>query len=158
MNTILTIDEKLKQQNIVLPRIPNESGNYVLAKQYGNLIYLSGVTCKFNGEIQFKGKVGEEITLEEGYEAARLCALNNLAVIKSIVGDLNRVNQVIKLVGYVNCNSDFGKIPQVIDGASDLLIDLFGERGKHARCAVGVNTLPGTASVETDLIVEINAL
>jgi enamine deaminase RidA (YjgF/YER057c/UK114 family) len=156
MNTILTIEEKLKKQNIILPEIPNESGNYLLAKQVGNLIYISGVTCKFNGKIQYEGKVGEELTLEEGYEAAKFCALNHLAVIKSIIGDLDRVNQVVKLVGYVNCNSDFGNIPKVINGASDLLIELYGERGKHARCAVGVNSLPGKASVETDLIVEIN--
>ncbi|WP_096203292.1 RidA family protein [Bacillus sp. FJAT-45350] len=149
------VEKRIDQLNIKIPELPKQSGNYLLAKQYGNLLYISGVTCKWDGAIPYKGKVGEHISVEEGYEAAKICAINHLAVIKSMTGDLNSVNNIIKLVGYVNCHANFGEIPKVINGASDLLIDVYGERGKHARCAVGVNSLPGTASVETEMIVEL---
>ncbi|MFC0471259.1 RidA family protein [Halalkalibacter kiskunsagensis] len=151
----MKIEEKISQRELVLPVLPKQSGNYLLAKQVGNLLYISGITSKFNGVVQYKGKVGDSLTVDEGYEAARICALNHLAVIESVVGDFNKVKQVVKLVGYVNCTENFSDIPQVVNGASDLFIDLYGESGKHARCAVGVQSLPGNASVETDLIVEL---
>ncbi|WP_054635353.1 RidA family protein [Thalassobacillus sp. C254] len=150
-----TIENDLKSMGLTLPPLPKRSGNYLPAKQHGKCIYLSGITCKTNGQIEYKGKVGEDVSTEDAYYAARLCTLNHLAVIKSMVGSLEQIKSVIKLVGYVNCRDDYQDVPLVINGASDLLIELFGERGQHARCAVGVSSLPGLAAVETDLIVEV---
>ncbi|MBU8908242.1 RidA family protein [Desertibacillus haloalkaliphilus] len=154
---VTDIEQRLSQLGWILPEPPKQSGNYVLAKKVGNLLYISGVTCKFNGVIKFQGKVGHDITIDEAYEAAKVCALNHLSLIRSVTGDLNKVKNIIKMVGYVNCDPDFADVPKVINGASDLLIELFGEKGKHARCAVGVASLPGLACAETDLIVEIDS-
>jgi enamine deaminase RidA (YjgF/YER057c/UK114 family) len=152
---VRSIEEKLAELHLSLPEVSKQTGNYLLSKQYGNTVYISGVTCKSNGKVQYKGKVGENLSLEDGYEAAKLCALNHLAVIQATFGSLSKVKQVVKLTGYVNCHPDFTDIPKVINGASDLLIELFGDSGKHARCAVGVNSLPGGASVETEIIIEL---
>ncbi|MGO4886702.1 RidA family protein [Anaerobacillus sp. MEB173] len=150
------IEKKAEQLSLNIPVLPKQSGNYLSAKRVGNILYISGITCKWGGEVQYKGQLGGTLTLEEGYDAAKICALNHLAVIKSEVGDLNKVRNIIKMVGYVSCTPDFEDVPKVVNGASDLLIELFGERGKHARCAVGVAALPGGAAVEADLVVELS--
>jgi enamine deaminase RidA (YjgF/YER057c/UK114 family) len=109
-----------------------------------------------DGAYLFQGKVGAERTVEEGYEAAKLVMLNCLSTLKQELGDLDRVRQVVKLLGMVNCTPDFGDHPRVINGASDLLVALYGERGRHARSAVGMGSLPGGITVEIEMIVEVN--
>ena len=143
-------------ENIELPKVPKQSGHYLSIKQIGNIVYVSGITSKWNGEISYKGKIGKDVTIEEGYEAAKTCALNLLAVLEDYLGDLSQINQIVKVTGYVNCSEDFGDIPKVINGASDLFVKLFGKPGEHVRCAVGAASLPGNAAVEVDVIAEIN--
>ncbi|WP_240374234.1 RidA family protein [Bacillus piscicola] len=143
------------KKELVLPSLPKQSGRYLSAKQVGNLLYVSGITCKWEGEVRYKGRVGEEITTDDGYEAARICALNLLAVIKAEIGDIHNIKQVVKVTGYVSCSPGFAEIPHVINGVSDLLTHVYGDSGEHVRCAVGVSSLPGNASVEADVIVEL---
>ncbi|WP_245680546.1 RidA family protein [Bacillus marinisedimentorum] len=150
------VEDKLAASGYELPDPPSPAGNYLAAIRSGQLLYISGVTCKWNGKLEFKGKVGEDFTVEEGYEAARITTLNHLAIIKETLGSLDKVARIIKITGYVNCSSDFTEIPQVLNGSSDLAVKLLGEEGKHIRCAVGVNSLPGGAAVETDMIIEVN--
>jgi enamine deaminase RidA (YjgF/YER057c/UK114 family) len=121
----------------------------------GDLLFLSGTTCYVDGESLYTGRVGAELTIEQGYAAARQTALNLLSVIKSVLGDLDRVERVVKLNGYVNSAPEFDRQPEVINGASELLEQLFGERGKHARTSIGVSTLPAHIPVEIELIVQI---
>ncbi|SDH15497.1 Enamine deaminase RidA, house cleaning of reactive enamine intermediates, YjgF/YER057c/UK114 family [Alteribacillus persepolensis] len=146
----------LAKNNIELPLPPKQSGHYRVTKQVGNLLYVSGITCKWNGETLYQGSVGDTVSLDEGYEAAKVCGLNLLAVLQDALGDLKKVKQVVKLVGYVRCDTSFASLPKVVNGASDLLVEVFGEDGEHTRCAVGVSMLPGQASVECDLIVELH--
>lgn len=149
------VEEKLKYWGYALPDLPKPSGNYQLFHREGNQLYISGVTCKYNGTLKYKGKVGEVVSLQEAYEATKLCTLNHLTIIKHVLGSLESIESVVKMVGYVNCGPGFAEIPQVINGESDFLVQLLGERGQHARCAVGVASLPGNAAVETDLLVTI---
>lgn len=143
------------QEEITLPEVPKQSGHYLPVKRVNNLLYVSGVTCKWNGKTVYQGKVGKDVTLEEGYEAAKICGLNLLAIIKEYVGDLKAVKQVVKVTGYVNCEEGFSQIPQIVNGASDLFANLYEKDGEHVRCAVGVSSLPGNAAVEVDVIVEL---
>lgn len=157
MNTKeLNVEQKLADLEITLPDAPKSSGNYLLLNQVDDLLYISGITCKYNGEISHKGKVGKDLSVEEGYEASKITTLNHLRLIKDYLGGFEKINKIVKVVGYVNCEEGFTNIPSVINGTSDLLIELFGEKGKHARCAVGVASLPGNAAVETDMIVQLN--
>lgn len=149
----IAVEQKLTQLGLSLPDTPKSSGNYLLLNQVDKFLYMSGITCKYNGEILYKGKVGKDLSVEEGYEAARITTLNHLRLIKDYLGGFEKIDRIVKIVGYVNCDEDFSNIPNVINGTSDLLIELFGEKGKHARCAVGVASLPGNAAVETDMIV-----
>ncbi len=149
------VEAKLASAGYKLPNPPSPAGNYLTAVRSGQLLYISGVTCKWNGRLDFKGKVGGDFSIEEGYEAARLTTLNHLAIIKETLGSLEKINRIIKITGYVNCPPDFQEIPQVVNGSSDLAIELFGDKGKHIRCAVGVSSLPGGAAVETDMIIEV---
>jgi enamine deaminase RidA (YjgF/YER057c/UK114 family) len=129
--------------------------NYVHVAQSGNLLFLAGKgPTKSDGEL-IKGKVGIELSIEEGYEASRWVAINQLAVLKDHLGDLNRVKRVVKVLGMVNCSDDFTNHPEVINGFSDLMVEVFGEKGKHARSAVGMNSLPRDIAVEIEVIVEI---
>jgi enamine deaminase RidA (YjgF/YER057c/UK114 family) len=121
-----------------------------------NLLYLSGQICQWNGERRFLGKLGAEISLEQGKEAAQLCGLNLLAQAKrALDGDLDRVVRVVRLGGFVNAVPGFGDQPQVVNGASDLMVAVFGDAGRHARTAVGVGSLPGGAAVEVDAVLEV---
>jgi enamine deaminase RidA (YjgF/YER057c/UK114 family) len=147
-------EERLRQLGLTLPEAPKPVANYVPAVRTGNLVFVSGQACLVNGEMKYKGKVGADLTVEQGYEAARLAALNALAILRAELGDLNRVRRVVKVFGLVNSAPGFNLQPQVINGASDLLVEVFGEAGRHARSAVGANELPFDTPVEVELIVE----
>jgi enamine deaminase RidA (YjgF/YER057c/UK114 family) len=148
--------DKLAELGLSLPKLPEPIGSYLLARQVGNLLYLSGTTCYVDGGLLFKGRVGSEVTLEQAYAAARQAALNLLSVVKSTIGDLDRVECIVKLNGYVNSAPDFDRQPEVINGASDLLQQLFGERGRHARTSIGVSDLPGHIPIEIEMVVQIS--
>jgi len=149
------VEAKLEALGLTLPSPPPPVGNYVRAVTAGNLVFLSGHGPSRDGGLAFQGKVGAERTLEEGYQAAQLVMLNCLASLKQEIGDLDRVERIVKLLGMVNCTEDFGQHPQVINGASDLLVELYGERGRHARSAVGMQSLPSQITVEIEMIVQI---
>ena len=148
----MKVEEKLKDMGLELPKIPKPVANYVPAVRTGNLLFVSGHGPQKDIAI---GKVGKELTLEEGYEAARSTALCLLSTIKNTIGDLDKVKRVAKLIGFVNCSEDFTDQPKVVNGASDLFAEVFGERGKHARAAVGMYQLPGGIPVEIEAIVEV---
>lgn len=150
-------EARLEELGIELPAPQAPAANYVPAVRTGNLLYLAGVgpAKRADGSV-LMGKVGAELTLEEGYEAARLVCLNIISRLKAEIGDLDRVVRVVKLLGMVNATEDFGEHPAVINGCSDLLVEVFGERGKHARSAVGMQSLPFGIPVEIEAIVEIS--
>lgn len=152
----MNIEEKLKDLNITLPDAPHPVATYQPFKQFGNKVIISGQGPIINGEQMFTGKLGAEYGIEEGKEAARLCALNLLAQVRLAIGDLNRVKQIVNLRSFVAGTDEFYDQPQVTNGASDLLVEIFGEKGKHARCALGTNVLPGNIPVEIELMVEID--
>jgi len=138
-----------------LPPAAKPVANYVSAVRTDNLVYLSGHGPLRNDGTLITGKVGTDLTLEEGYEAARRVALGLLGSLKAEIGNLDKVRRVVKLLGMVNCTPDFIDQPKVINGASDLLVKVFGDKGKHARSAVGMNSLPMNISVEIEMIVEV---
>ncbi len=151
------IEKRLEEIGIQLPDSPSPVANYVPVVRTGNLIYLSGVgpMPKADGSA-YVGKLGLEYTVEEGYEAARLTGVNLLARLKGYLGDLDKVTQIIKLLSMVNSTPDFTEPPAVSNGCSDLLVEVFGEKGRHARSAIGVATLPGGMPIEIELIAEIS--
>lgn len=151
----MSFDEKLKQLGIVLPPPPKPVANYVPAVEAGDLLFLSGVLPFRDGALAWTGKLGRDLTVEQGYEAAKVSLLNGLAIVRSQLGTLDRVKQVVRLVGHVASAEGFRQQPAVINGASDLLVGLFGEAGRHARVAVGAAELPLNAPVELELIVQI---
>lgn len=146
---------RLDALGLRLPSPPQPIGSYLLAQPVGALLFLSGTTCYVDGGLLFKGRLGKELTVEQGQAAARQAALNLLAVIQSTLGDLDRVERIIKLNGYVNSAPDFDRQPEVINGASDLLVEIFGEQGRHARTSIGVSDLPGHIPVEIELVVQV---
>tara|TARA_B100001123_G_C15206551_1_gene985497 strand:- start:251 stop:706 length:456 start_codon:yes stop_codon:yes gene_type:complete len=150
------ISEKLKQLNIVLPNAPDPVGAYVAYKKIGNLLYISGqLPIDANGTI-LKGKIGKDLSLEDGQKASKLCVLNILAQVnKALNGDLDKVKNCAKITGFVNSTDDFKDQPKVINPASETLANLFGDKGKHTRAAISTNSLPLGASVEIDAIFEI---
>ena len=149
-------EENIKKLAIDIPDMPAPLANYVPYKVSDTVVYVSGQGPVKNGELAYKGKVGEYITIEEGIKAAELCCINIIAALKkSINGDWNRLDGFLKLGGFVNCNNNFYDQPQIINGASDLLVKIFGDQGKHARFAVGSNSLPMNISVEIDAIIKI---
>lgn len=151
----MSFDEKLKQLGIVLPPPPKPVANYVPAVEAGDLLFLSGVLPFRDGALAWTGKLGRDLTVEQGYEAAKVSLLNGLAIVRSQLGTLDRVKQVVRLVGHVASAEGFRQQPAVINGASDLLVGLFGEAGRHARVAVGAAELPLNAPVELELIIQI---
>ena len=151
----MTPEERLQQLGYTLPAAPPPVANYVGAVQSGNLLFLSGKGPDVEGGPRWRGKLGADLTTEQGYEAARGCMLNLLAVLKEEVGELSRVTRVVKLLGMVNSAPDFGDQPKVVNGASDLLVEVFGDRGRHARSAVGMAALPMGIPVEVEMIVEL---
>lgn len=151
----MKVESKLKELGFALPNPPKPVAAYLPAVQVGDLLFLSGTTCYENGKVLYTGRVGAELTMEQGYLAARQAALNLLSVIKATLGDLDRVERVVKLNGYVNSAPDFDHQPAVINGASELLVKVFGPRGKHARTSIGVSDLPGHIPVEIEMVVQI---
>ncbi len=151
----MTIEEKLKGMGFVLPEPLKPVANYETAVVDGAYVYCSGASCIENGKLRYQGKVGADLTLEQGYEAARITALNLLSAIKSKIGDLDRVERIIKVMGFVNSAPDFHRQPEVINGASDLFVELFGHKGRHARSALGTCNLPMNIPVEIEMVVKI---
>ncbi len=150
------IEQRLAALKIELPNAAAPMANYVPAVRSGNLLFVSGQICQWNGERRFVGKLGAEISLAEGQQAARLCGLNLLAQTRRFLdGDLDRVVRVVRLGGFVNAVPAFAEQPQVVNGASDLMVEVFGDAGRHARAAVGVGSLPGGAAVEVDAVFEV---
>jgi enamine deaminase RidA (YjgF/YER057c/UK114 family) len=150
------IEARLKELGIALPTASAPVANYVPFTRAGNLVVVSGQVSVRGGKPEFVGKLGRDIGVAEGQQAARLCALNILAHLKTACGgDLDRVQRVLRLGGFVNCTAEFTEMPQVVNGASDLMVELFGEAGKHARAAVGVASLPLGVAVEVEAMFEI---
>lgn len=148
-------DKKLKDLGITLTEPSKPVANYVKAVRTGNLIYLAGHAPVKPDGTYVTGKVGRDLTVEQGYEAAKLTAISLLSTLKAELGDLNKVKRVVKVLGMVNCHSDFADHPKVINGCSDLLVAVFGDKGKHARSSVGMNSLPLNTSVEIEMVVEV---
>ena len=153
----MSVEEKIKQLNIEIPKSPKPVGAYVAFRIVNKLVYISGqVSFDQNGNL-IKGKVGSELSLEQGQEAAKACATNIISQLKSACdGDLEKVKSCIKINGYVNSTDNFLDQPKVINAASELIVNVFGEKGKHARAAVSANSLPLGAAVEIESIFEIN--
>ena len=149
----MSAEDNLRQKNIVLPNPPKPIGNYVRAVRTGNLLYTSGAGPSPSGP---KGKVGRELTLEQGYQSAREVGLNLLATVRENLGSLDKVKRIVKVLGMVNSADGFGDQPKVINGFSDLMVEVFGEAiGKHARSAVGMAGLPNNITVEIEMILEV---
>ena len=146
--------EKIIELGFELPQAPKPVASYIPCVKSGNLLFTSGVLPMLKGELLYKGKINKKYSIDEGYKAAQICLLNALSIINDAAG-LANVVKIVKLTGYVNSSEGFTDQPKVINGASDLLVEIFGEKGKHARSAVGVYELPLDASTELDLIVEI---
>ncbi len=151
----MNIETKLEEMGIVLPAAGKPVANYVPSVRSGNLVFLSGHGPFNENGTLITGKVGADLTLDQGYKAARRVAIGLLGSLKAEIGDLDKVKRVVKLLGMVNCPSDFTDQPKVINGASDLIVEVFGDKGKHARSAVGMNALPMDISVEIEMIVEV---
>jgi enamine deaminase RidA (YjgF/YER057c/UK114 family) len=150
------IEARLKELGIELPQPSEPVANYVPFTISGSLVFIAGQVCQWNGEFRFVGKLGAGIGVADGQQAARLCALNILAHLRvACGGDLDRVRRCLRLGGFVNCTPEFTDMPQVVNGASDLMVEVFGDSGRHARAAVGVSALPGGVAVEVDAIFEI---
>lgn len=148
-------EAKLKEKGIVLTTPGKPVANYVNAVRVGNLLFLAGKGPTKPDGSNITGKVGKDLTIEQGYEAARLTAINHLAVLKAELGSLNKVKRIVKVLGMVNCTEDFKDQPKVVNGYSDLMVEIFGDKGKHARSAVGMYALPMNIAVEVEVIVEI---
>ena len=146
----MQIEKRLEQLGIELPPVPTAAGNYVHAVRTGSLLFLAG-----KGPGNSTGKVGGDVSQDQAYADARAVGLNLLAVLKAELGDLDKVNRIVKVLGMVNATPDFGAHPQVINGCSDLFVEVFGDRGRHARSAVGMGSLPGQITVEIECIVEV---
>lgn len=151
----MSANAKIQALGITLPEVAKPAGAYVPAVQSGNLVFTAGQIPLVEGKLIATGKVGKEISVEQAREIARICALNAVAAVKGVIGDLDRVKKVVKVVGFVASAPEFTQQPQVVNGASELLEQIFGEAGIHARSAVGVAVLPLDAPVEVELIVEI---
>ena len=150
------IDKRLAELGIVLPSPAKPIANYVPWVRTGNLVFISGQGAVKDGKIEYTGKVGDTLSVEEAIVSARLTAINVIAHLRDACGgDLDRVIRIVKLLGFVNCTPAFGEHPKVINGASDLMVAVFGDKGRHARSAVGAPALPFNLSVEVEAIVEI---
>ncbi len=155
----MEVEKKLTALGLTLPPIPTPIANYVPAVRSGNLVFISGhgPVTMVDGKVSYiRGKVGRELTVEQGYEAAKIVTLNMLQSLKGVIGDLDKVRRIVKLLGFVNCTEDFPDQPKVINGASDLLVELYGDRGRHARSAVGMYQLPFGIAVEIEMVVEVD--
>jgi enamine deaminase RidA (YjgF/YER057c/UK114 family) len=150
-----TPEDVLKSLNIELPKVKDPVASYVHVVRTGNLLYLSGKGPTDENGLSITGKVGRDLTIAEGQKAARYVAITQIAVLKKELGDLSRVKQIVKVLGMVQCVDTFTDQPKVINGFSDLMVQVFGEKGRHARSAVGMSSLPNNIAVEIELIVEV---
>jgi enamine deaminase RidA (YjgF/YER057c/UK114 family) len=148
------IETKLRALGYELPPLPQPVANYIGYVRVGDLLFVGGNIGRIGGRLQHQGRVGEAVTVEQAYAMARNCALNHLAVIKAALGDLDEVERIVKVVGYVSVGPDFYDMPKVVNGESDLLVQLWGERGRHTRAAIGVAALGSNAPVETEITVQ----
>ncbi|MDP2276645.1 MAG: RidA family protein [Nitrospirota bacterium] len=153
---MMTPEERLKQLGIELPEAPKPLGSYVPLVRTGNLVFLSGMLPLVEGKLSREGRVGEKVTVDEAREDARTAAINALAILKSHLGTLNKIRRCVKITGYVSSAPDFTEQPNVLNAASDFMLEIFGEVGKHARAAVGVNVLPLNSPVELEFIFEVS--
>ncbi|MGE5614558.1 MAG: RidA family protein [Bacillota bacterium] len=151
----MKVEERIKELGINLPHGAKPVAAYVPVVQTGNLLFVSGQDCRVDGKLIFEGKVGKDITLEQGKLCARQCIINALAALKDYLGDLDRIKRIVKILGFVNSAEGFVSQPYVINGGSELLIEIFGENGNHARSAIACNELPFNTPVEIEMIVEI---
>ncbi len=151
----MSYEQKLTQLGLVLPAPPKPVANYVPVVRVGDLLFLSGVLPSRDGQLIMTGKLGQNLSIEQGMEAARVAVLNGLSIIRQEAGSLDRVKRIVKMVGHIASAPGFTDQPQVLNGASDLLVSLFGDAGRHARVAVGAAELPRQAPVEIELIVEL---
>ena len=149
----MEIEKRLKELGYDLPNPPVPAANYIGYVRVGNLLFIGGNIGRINGVIKHRGKVGDTVTLEQAYDAARNCALNHLAIMKAALGDLDKVERIVKVLGYVNVAPGFTDMPKVVNGESDLFVKLWGERGQHTRAAVGVASLSQDSPVETEVTV-----
>jgi len=150
------VEARLQELGIELPDVPSSVANYVGAVRTGELIYLSGRLPMRDGQVAFMGKLGRDVSAEDGYQAARLSTLNLVATLKAEIGDLDKVRRIVKVLGMVSSDPEFTEQASVLNGASDVLVEIFGDLGRHARSAIGVAALPLNACVEIDLIVEVD--
>lgn len=150
----MSAEQRLAEMALALPTPPEPGGNYLTHRRVDRMLYLAGV-ISFSPEASWEGKVGDERDLEDGYQAARVCALNVLATIRAVVGSLDHVEEFVTVNGYVNAIPAYGKSPSVINGASDLFVEVFGDAGRHARAAVAVAGLPRNATVEIQVVVRL---
>lgn len=150
------VNNKLKELGIALPKSIKKMGfSFVPVQQVGNFVYISGQDCRVEGELIYEGKLGMDLNIEQGQEAARQCMINSLGALQTHLGDLDNVAKVVKILGFVNSAPGFAEQPYVMNGGSELLEEIFGERGVHARSAIGANELPFNTPVEIEMIVEI---
>jgi len=149
------IEDKIKELGYTLPETPKPLAAYIPAIKTGDYVYTSGQVPFLNGELKYAGKVGDDLTLEQGQKAAELCVLNALSAVKGVINDLEKIEKIVKLTVFVNSAAEFTDQPKVANGASELLGKIFGESGKHARSAVGISELPVNAAVEIEMIVEV---
>ena len=154
----MEIEKKLKELGYELPNPPAPAANYIGYVRVGSLLFVGGNIGRINGVLKYRGKVGDAVTLEQAYEMARNCALNHLAIMKAALGDLDRVERIVKVLGYVNVAPGFTDMPKVVNGESDLLVQLWGERGQHTRAAIGVASLSQGSPVENEIIVQVKGL
>ena len=149
-------DENIKNLGLNIPDLPKALANYVPYKIIGKTIYISGQAPVQNGELIYKGKVGSDISIEDGIQAAKLCVINIISALKTgIEGDWDKLDSFVKLTGFVNCQDNFTDQPKIINGASDMLVEIFDDQGRHARVAVGSNALPLGIAVEIDAVVQL---
>ncbi len=151
----MSYEAKLKEVGVTLPDPPKPVANYVPVVRVGDLLFLSGVLPSRDGQLVMTGKLGQSLSIEQGMEASRIAVLNGLSIIRSAAGSLDRVKQIVKMVGHIASATGFTDQPQVLNGASDLLVSVFGDAGRHARVAVGAAELPRQAPVEIELIVQL---
>jgi enamine deaminase RidA (YjgF/YER057c/UK114 family) len=148
-------EARLKMLGIELPQAAKPAANYVTAARSGRLVFLAGQGPLANGEVVYRGKVGADLTEEQGYQAARLTILNSLAILRQEIGSLDQVTRILKLLAWVRCADGYQRQHMVVNGASDLLVEIFGERGRHARSAVSAHELPFGIAVEIEMVVEV---
>ena len=151
----MAVEERLKELGIVLPAAPAAAGAYVPTVRVGDLLFVAGQLPYENGTVKVQGKLGKDLTIEVGYSAARQCGLNAVSQIKEALGSLDNIKKFVRVVGFINSVDGFGDQPKVLNGASELFGQIFGDRGKHTRLAIGVNSLPKQAAVEIEVLVEV---